>query len=233
MALNVGSGIMGLGAISGLSAQALSLLCNRQLVMVGFRVIAIGVVKLIGGEIDAGLKLLKAAAGVFSKILKGESLVGKAATAFKVLKVVGKVLAVLGVVIDVVTFAIDLIEESKQRDNLREATKELCVARVQMQMTQDYARTTLFFSADARATLDYADTLQELVDDGTITQDAADKKVNDKIDQWIPKLGEGIDGITEKSAYDSLTTFDNSRTSWTNEDPDYNFILNKLQSIEA
>ncbi|PFH45018.1 hypothetical protein AMATHDRAFT_10195 [Amanita thiersii Skay4041] len=232
LALTVGSGVMGIGAISGLSAEALGLLCNRQLVMVGFRMIAIGLLKLVAGETEVGLKLLSVAADAFSKILKGESLVGKAATAFKVLKVLGRVLAVLGVIIDVVTFVIDFVEESKQRDTLREATKELCVARVQVQMTKDYSRATLFFSADARATLDYADTLQGLVDDGTITQEKADEKLAEKIDEWIPKLKEAIEGVTEQSAYDSLKTFDDSRTSWTNEDPDYDYILEKIKNIQ-
>ncbi|PFH45683.1 hypothetical protein AMATHDRAFT_8813 [Amanita thiersii Skay4041] len=232
LALNVGSGIMGLGAIAGLSAAALGLLSGRQLVMVGFRMIAIGLLKLISGQVDTGLKILKAAGGIFSKLLKGEAVVGKAATAFRVLKVFGKVLAILGIIIDVGTLIWDVIEESKQRDQLRNATKELCVARVQVKMTQNYARATLFFSSDARATLDYANELQELVRDGDMTQERANKKVDDKINKWIPKLKESIDAITDKSTYDDLKKFDSDRTSWTNEDPDYNYIIDKLKNIK-
>ncbi|PFH45684.1 hypothetical protein AMATHDRAFT_71236 [Amanita thiersii Skay4041] len=232
LALNVGSGIMGLGAVAGLSAAAIGLLCNRQLVMVGFRMIAVGLVKLIAGETELGLKILKTAASAFSKFLKGEALVGKAATAFRVLKVLGKVLAILGILIDVGTLIWDVVEESKQRDQLRDATKELCVARLQVKMTQNYARATLFFSSDARATLDYANDLQELVKEGDITQKRADEKVDDKINKWIPKLKESIDAITDKSTYDDLKKFDSDRTSWTNEDPDYNYIIDKLKNIK-
>ncbi|PFH45936.1 hypothetical protein AMATHDRAFT_8459 [Amanita thiersii Skay4041] len=232
LALTVGAGITGLGAAIGLTGQALSFLWNRQLVMVGFRVIAVGLVKLVSGQVDLGLKLLKAAAGIFSNTLEGQSLVGKAATALKVFKVLGKVLAVLGVVIDVLTFVIDFIEASKQRDTLRQATHELCVDRVQVQMIQDYTRATLFFSADARATLDFALTLQGLVDDGYISQDIVDAKVNEKIAEWIPKLGQTINSITERSAYDSLAAFDKSRSSWTNEDPNFHYIYDKLKNIK-
>ncbi|PFH45677.1 hypothetical protein AMATHDRAFT_8807 [Amanita thiersii Skay4041] len=232
LALNVGSGVMGLGAICGLSAAAIGLLSSRQLVMIGFRMIAIGLLKLITGELETGLKILKAAGRVFSKLLKGEALVGKAATAFRVFKVLGKVLAILGILVDVGTLVWDVIEESKQRDQLRDATKELCVARVQVKMTQAYARATLFFSADARSTLDHANDLQELVKEGDMTQARADKKLEEKINEWIPKLKKNIDAITDQSTYDDLRKFDSERTSWTDEDPGYDYIIDKLKNIQ-
>ncbi|PFH45682.1 hypothetical protein AMATHDRAFT_71233 [Amanita thiersii Skay4041] len=231
LALNVGSGLMGLGAISGLSAAALGLLCCRQLVMVGFRMIAIGLIRLISGQAETGSEILKAAASIFSEVLKGDALVGKAATAFKVLKVFGKVLAILGILIDAETLIWD-VEETKQRDQLQKATKELCVSRLQIKMTQKYARVTMFFSSDAKATLDYTNELQELVDSGVMTQAKVNQKVDDKINKWIPKLKQSIDAVTEKSTYDDLKKFDTNRNSWTNEDPDYDCIIDKLKSIK-
>ncbi|PFH45678.1 hypothetical protein AMATHDRAFT_71232 [Amanita thiersii Skay4041] len=232
LALNVGSGLLGLGAICGLTSAVLGLLSGRQLVMVGFRMIAIGLLKLITGEVETGLKMLEIVKDLFSELLKGEALVGKAATAFRVLKVVGKVLAVLGVIVDVAVLIWDVVEESKQRDQLRDATKELCVSRLQVRMTQNYARATLFFSSDARATFDYANELQELVTDGDITQARANQRVNDWINRWIPKLKQSIDVITDQSTYEDLVDFDNGRTSWTNEDPKYDYIIDKLKNIK-
>ncbi|PFH45680.1 hypothetical protein AMATHDRAFT_8810 [Amanita thiersii Skay4041] len=82
--------------------------------MVGFRMIAIGLVKLISGQIEIGLKPLTAASAGLTKILKGENLVGKSATAFTVAKVLGMTLTILGVIVDIRTVVWDVVEESKQ-----------------------------------------------------------------------------------------------------------------------
>ncbi|PFH48508.1 hypothetical protein AMATHDRAFT_5759 [Amanita thiersii Skay4041] len=232
LALNVGSGIAGLGAISELSAQSLSLLLNHQLVMIGYRMMAIGFVKLISGEAAAGFKILKAAGGVFSKILKGEGLAGKAATTFRVLKIAGKVLAIVGIVIDIATLAWDAIEESKKRTQLQNAIKELCVSRLQVNKVQEYTRASLFFSSDAKSTADIAVDYEEDVKDGSMTRAKANEKLNKKIDKWIPELKKEIDKITEKSAYDDLTKFDTDRSSWSNEDPDFKNITDKLKDVK-
>ncbi|PFH45679.1 hypothetical protein AMATHDRAFT_8809 [Amanita thiersii Skay4041] len=98
-------------------------------------------------------------------------------------------------------------------------------------MTQNYARATLFFSSDAIGTLDTVKILQTLVNLGTITQMVANKGLEDKTNNWIPRLKKDIDAITEKSAYDELKKFDSGHTSWTNDDPDYNYIIDKLKNI--
>ncbi|PFH46611.1 hypothetical protein AMATHDRAFT_7591 [Amanita thiersii Skay4041] len=202
------------------------------MVMVGFRMIAVGLVTLITGEAGLGLKILKTAASVFSKLFKGEALVRKAATAFRVSKVMVRVLAVLGTVTDHEVPSWDIIEESKQCEQLGDAIKELCVARLQVKMTQNYSRTTLFFSADARATLDYANDLQDLVEEKDITQKKADEKVDDRINKWIPRLKESIDAITDESTYDDLKKLDSEHgISCTDEDSDYNYIIDKLKNL--
>ncbi|PFH49013.1 hypothetical protein AMATHDRAFT_5265 [Amanita thiersii Skay4041] len=214
-----------------LETISISLLFQRQLVFVAFRAIAVGLFKLITGQATAGLAILRGARNVFKSVVHGQVNVGKAATAFKVLKTLGKFLSVLGIIIDTATLVFDLVDGAKQRAQLQEATKELCVARFQVKKTQQYTRVMLFFASDAKATLDYRETLQQLVRERVITQQHADTQVKRKIDEWIPKLKTSIDSVKDQEIYNDLRTFDNSRQAWTNEDPSQTYIQEKIGEI--
>ncbi|PFH47273.1 hypothetical protein AMATHDRAFT_43051 [Amanita thiersii Skay4041] len=214
ISLKVGAGMTGVGIIS----VSLSLFFQRQLVFVAFRAIAVGLLKLITGQATAGLAILRGARNIFKSVVNGQATVGKAATAFKALKTLGKFLSILGIIIETATLVFDLVDGAKQRAQLQQATKELCVARFQVKKTQQYTRATL-------------DTLQKLVADGTITQAKANELVKKKIDEWIPNLKKSIDSIKDKEIYDGLKKFDTDRQAWTNEDPSYDYIQAEIKKI--
>ncbi|PFH49436.1 hypothetical protein AMATHDRAFT_63188 [Amanita thiersii Skay4041] len=245
IALKVGGGIAALGVTLKLGAPALRMFIQRQFLFVGIRSLVVGVMKLIAGEFNAGMKLILASSKMFSKFFRGgKPLVGRAATAFKVMKVLGKVLLVAGIVIDAVTFGIDLHSEGKQRDALQAAIKELSVSRFQAKELQMQASITVSYSSDARATLDTSATLYGLVKDGTLTKDLVDKKVKDKLDAWIskgtiidgvkqPSLDEKLKGVTDEVVYANLFKFDKDRDAWMYEDPNLAYIKSEIEKKAA
>ncbi|PFH49434.1 hypothetical protein AMATHDRAFT_63185 [Amanita thiersii Skay4041] len=241
LALKVGSGMFCLGVTLSLSATVLRMFLQRQFLVVGVRSLSLGVMRMLGGEFEAGIKLVRAAGKMFSKFFRGgEEIVGKAATAFRVLKLFGKFLVIAGVVIDIVTFSIDLAEEKKQRSDLQAANRELCVSRFQVKKLQMQTSITASHSSDARATLSTSATLYEFVGQGLLTKEVVDNKVKDKLDEWItkgmvidgvkqPSLDEQLKAITDDAVYANLFKFDKDRDSWMYEDPNLSYIVTELE----
>ncbi|PFH49432.1 hypothetical protein AMATHDRAFT_4886 [Amanita thiersii Skay4041] len=243
LAFTIGSGLYFFGATLKLSATILRMFLQRQLLVIGIRTISMGLLRLLSGDLPAGLKFIRAASKMLSRFFRGGRVVGRAATAFRRLKVFGKALCVAGILIDVVTFAIDFSQEKKQRDGLQAAIKELCIARFEVKKIQMHASVVVTYSSDARATLDYAATMQDLVKQGLLTQEVVDAQVNKKLDQWItsgveidgkklPSMKEELDAITDAKVYETLDKFDKDRSAWLNEDPGLKYIVDELEKKE-
>ncbi|PFH46939.1 hypothetical protein AMATHDRAFT_7230 [Amanita thiersii Skay4041] len=230
IALKTGIGFVGVGVKTGLIATSITALLQGSLLRVSLQAIGVGLLKVLVGQFTEGISLLRVAGNIISTAFKGELLTGKVLTAFKVLGVVGKILSLLGVALDAITLIYDAIDGAKQRTEFQK--QELCVRRLTTKKIHQYVRTTLAFSSDVQGILDYAQNLQELVDEGTLTQKAADEKVKQKIAQLEPKIKEALNKIDDESIYKMLQQEDIKRKSWTNEDPSFAVIEEMLAQYE-
>ncbi|KAF8650928.1 hypothetical protein AX16_005026 [Volvariella volvacea WC 439] len=231
LSMKVATGIAGIGFITGLSAVIVSTIFQRRLITVTFQAVAVGLVRILAGDLSKGASLMAAAGRILKSVFKGEALAGKVATVFKVLKIAGEVLSVLGIALDAILLIYEAIDGAKQREQFQQAIKELCIRRLTTKKIQQYVRVTLQFASDAKAVADYAETLQELVKEGDMTQARADEKVRAKMGELAPKVTAAIDAIDDQSIWNMLNEQDkNSNIAWTNEDPT---LAQMLASIDA
>ncbi|KAF8881849.1 hypothetical protein CPB84DRAFT_1827986 [Gymnopilus junonius] len=226
ISLKVGTGIAVIGFLSGRTATAISVLFSRSLIVVSFRAIGIGLVKILSASVSEGVGLIRSGMNILRATLKGKALAGKVARVARGLRVAGKVLLYLGFAFDLITIIYDAIGGDRQRDEFRAATKELCVRRFTVKEIQQYSRIALSFESDAKAIIDLADSLQELVDEGLIDQAAANKKVAEKMEDLEPKLSSAIDAVDDTTIWEMLAIQDaESQIAWTDEDPNLSEIL--------
>ena len=68
------------------------------------------------------------------------------------------------------------------------AIKDLCVRRFSVKKIQQYTRVTLSFASDGSTIASLAQTLQEVVNSGTLTQEQADETVAKKMRELEPKI---------------------------------------------
>ncbi|PFH46938.1 hypothetical protein AMATHDRAFT_68695 [Amanita thiersii Skay4041] len=230
ISLGIGVGLVGNGIKTGLTGTSIATLLQGCLLRVALQAIGVGLLKVLGGQSTEGICLLHAAGDIIQTAFKGELLSDKALTAFRVFKVVEKILS-LGIPLGTIHIHI-AIDGTKQPEELTKAIKELCVRRLTTKKIQQYARTTLTSSGDVHAILSYAQSLQELVDEGALTQKAADEKVNQKMLQFEPDLKEALNKIDDKSVYKLLQQQDITRKSWTNEDPSFDEIEKMIAQYE-
>ncbi|PFH45685.1 hypothetical protein AMATHDRAFT_8815 [Amanita thiersii Skay4041] len=218
LALKSSLGLVGTGVSTSMSG--LSTLLKGSLLRVSLQAIGVGIVQVLTGQFTEGVALLRAAGNIISTAYKGELVTGKAATALKFLGYAGKVLSVLGLVLDAVILIYDAVDGARQRTEFQKAIKELCARRLSTKKIREYVRITLSYSGDARAAIDYAQTLQEdLVDKGEMSQSDADAKVQKKLDALQPKISKEMETITDDSTYKALQEQDTKTSAWTNEDP--------------
>ncbi|KAF8889194.1 hypothetical protein CPB84DRAFT_1849457 [Gymnopilus junonius] len=226
ISLKIGVGLAGLGFLSGRSATVVSLLFNRNLITVSLRAIGVGLVRMLRSSINDGIALIRGGMNILRATLKGQALAGKVARVARGLRVAGKVLTYLGFAFDLITLIYDAVTGEEQREEFREAIKELCVRRFTVKEIQQYTHITLSFESDAKAIIDLADSLQDLVDDGTIDQAVADAKVAKKMNDLEPKLSSAIDAVDDESVWKILSLQDaESKITWTDEDPNLSEIL--------
>ncbi|KAF8874810.1 hypothetical protein CPB84DRAFT_1752869 [Gymnopilus junonius] len=194
--------------------------------MVSLHAIGVSLVRMLRSSINEGVALIHGGMNILQVTLKGQALAGKVAHVARGLRVAGKVLTYLGFEFDLITLIYDAVTGEQQREEFREAIKELCVHRFTIKEIQQYTHITLSFESDAKTIIDLADSLQDLVDDGMIDQAVADAKVANKMDDLEPKLSLAIDTVDDESVWKILSLQDvESKIAWTDEDPNLSEIL--------
>ncbi|PFH46940.1 hypothetical protein AMATHDRAFT_43254 [Amanita thiersii Skay4041] len=221
IALKTGIGFLGIGIKTGLTGMAIVTLFRGSLLRVSLQAIGVALLKFLIGQFKEGTALFRAAGNIIQTVFKGELLSGKVLAAFKVFKVVGAILSVLGIALDAITLIYEAIDGAKQRTDFQNATKELCVRRLTTKKIHQYVRTTLTFSGEAQAIIDYTRSLQELVEAGILSQEVADEKVKQRMLQFEPKIKEALSKIDDETVYRMLQQQDIISRSWTNEDPSF------------
>ncbi|PFH49015.1 hypothetical protein AMATHDRAFT_41832 [Amanita thiersii Skay4041] len=243
--------VMGLAGL----AQGISFFFIRELVAIGFRAIGLSLTRLVVGRTEDGTKLLQAASNIFTKVLKDEVVVGRAASAFRVIQTLGKIVVILGVIFKDTSLDWDPFSELRQRAQLKEwvtslqlscvrifdsrettwcenrAIKELCVARLQVKKTREYTRVISSYCGDLWPTLDFVTLLQALVREGVVRWHAPNEKFKNKIEDWAFGMKKDFDDIQDRKVYDDLQRHDEERLAWTYEDPSYGYIVDTINDI--
>ncbi|KAF8656313.1 hypothetical protein AX16_002615 [Volvariella volvacea WC 439] len=231
LGVKVAIGIAGIGFVTGLSATTIGLIFQRGLITVTLQAAAVGLVRIITGNVSEGVGLMQAAGRILNSVLKGEALADKVATVLKVLKVAGEVLSALGIAFDAIALIYEAIGGAKQGDDFVQAIKDLCVRRFTTKKIQRYALITLQNDSDAAAIADYYVTVQELVDAGDMPQQRANEKVQAKLNDLAPKITGAIDAIDDQSVWNALDEQDkSSNIAWRNEDPSLEEMLAIIDS---
>ncbi|KAF8639176.1 hypothetical protein AX17_001663 [Amanita inopinata Kibby_2008] len=224
-------GLVAIGIDTGLTATAVSALFRRTMLKISFQATGRGLIEIItesnsAGNFTLGADILHLAKRVIEATLAEETLTGKFATVFKILKTAGEILSLFGLALDGIAIIYEAIDGANQREEFRKAIIDLCVRRFSTKKIQQLTQTTLSFSSDARATLNYAQSLEELVDEGNLSQDAANEKIRKSLSDVEMKLTEADDD----SVYDTLQKQDKLNGAWTNEDPSLQEIKNIIDS---
>ncbi|KAF8656312.1 hypothetical protein AX16_002614 [Volvariella volvacea WC 439] len=226
IAMKVGTGIAGIGFLAGVSSATVSIIFQRKLITTTFQAVATGLMKILAGDVLKGVGLMQAAGRILKSVLKGEALSGKVASVFKVLKVAGTVLSVLGIALDAIMLIYEAIDGAKQREEFQQAIKDLCVRRFTTKKIQQYVRVTLQCTSDAKAIVDYAQSMQDFVVDDLLEQAVVDAKVQQKMTALEATMTKAIGEIDDNTIYKSLQDQDReSNIAWTNEDPSLAQVL--------
>ncbi|PFH46937.1 hypothetical protein AMATHDRAFT_7228 [Amanita thiersii Skay4041] len=197
-------------------AMAVATLFQGSLLKVSLQAIGVGLLKVLVGQFTEGLSLLSAAGNIISTAFKGKFLSGKVLTAFKVLRAAGVVLSLFGLALNASILIYEAVDGAKQRTELQKQSNQ----------------GALSFSGDMRAILDHTRSLQELVDEGVISQKVVDGKVQEKMVKLEPRIKEALNKIDDESTYKLLEEQDKSRKSWTTEDPSFTEIEKMIAQYE-
>ncbi|PAV22942.1 hypothetical protein PNOK_0000900 [Pyrrhoderma noxium] len=231
IAMKLATGVAGIGFLCKAGPILIKVIFNRNLVNIALRAVGVALLRIITGNLSEGQALLSSISKFLSSALKTENLTSKfAVSMIKYLKVAGKVLTILGVAFDAVFLIYEIVDGAKQRAEFQKAIKDLCVRRFSVKKIQQYTRVTLSFASDGSTIASLAQTLQEVVNSGTLTQEQADEAVAKKMRELEPKITKAIDDVNDNSVHKMLAEQDKeSNIAWTNEDPSLLEILKMLE----
>jgi len=228
--MQVAGGLLSVAAFTGASVTVLKTLASLSMVRTSFTTMAIGLVNILKGNVQLGVSMLQTASTTITKVLDGAGLSEKFLTAMKYLKNTAKVLTVISVVLEGILLIYEAIEGARQKTELQNAIVELCARRFDVMKIDLSIIASDGFTDVVSGIISVQDSMNGLVADGLITQEAADGAVSKKIQDSISIIQDGMEVVTNDNAWQALKTLDDlSGDAWRNEDPSLDQILKWIE----
>ncbi|KAJ7898271.1 hypothetical protein B0H14DRAFT_2675416 [Mycena olivaceomarginata] len=235
VALKVGNGVFAIGVAVKFGGPLMIKLFTSTLMQLCFVAIARGTILVISGSVDQGVHLIRAGArGV--RYVSDVSKVGETVSkALRYVKIASKVLLAVGLLIDGVLLVWELIEGKEQKEKLQAAIVELVSRRFTVKMLERSAWVSQLMASDAKSLVELQDDLDQDIQDGEITKEKAQKKMEKKAQRVIDQLQESMaEHVTGEIVWQALSDQDRmSGVAWTEDDPGMQSVQKWLEEHEG
>jgi len=191
------------------------------------------------GDASAGLAAIRSGYGAIKTASaaaadEGIAISEGVAEGLSAIKVVGFALAVLGLVVEGILLIVQIVEDSKLKDALQEATVSLCSRRWNVKYLQMHIDAYQSKNSEIYSYVYERKRFNKKVKAGKMTQAEADAELRDYFDDLKADVEKEVKIVTMDSAWDKLHEFDTlpGTDSWMDEDPDKEKMKAFLKKLE-
>ncbi|KAI0558394.1 hypothetical protein FGB62_213g06 [Gracilaria domingensis] len=217
-------------AVGGVSAKAIQLVKSNAVFVSTRLTMKAFTVALRGGAnaLEEAGELFKAASKASSTLSTSFETTTSLGKALKFVKTAGKVLTVLGIVADVALTVIAAVEGAKQRDELQDQIKENFERRVSVALLTALASAAVAMNGNLESIL--------LLESFKGKDPDAENGLQQAIDLLTEPIASSIEEVWDLISYEKVSetwsNLDQSRSSWTDEDPSLKEVIAMMEAEE-